>query len=111
MHNDRLTSLKQRFVNKENVFVKNFIMSDEEEPINKKRLTAFSSRSLEVPNFASWLKKKDEYTGLCKFCLVDITIKYEGVRGLKKYSRTKRHQNILKTNQISGSVSKFYRES
>ncbi|CAH2088354.1 unnamed protein product [Euphydryas editha] len=50
---------------------------------SKKRFTGFSDKWTKYdPEFSDWIKKKDEFTAICKTCNSEIAIQYEGRRAL-----------------------------
>lgn len=72
-----------------------------------KRYTVYSDNWENNPDYAKWIKKKDEYNATCKLCQVDISIKYEGSRGLDKHRQTKKHSKLVLSQKISGNLQNF----
>lgn len=72
-----------------------------------KRYTVYSNVWENHPDYSKWIKKKDDYTATCKLCQTDISIKYEGSRGLDKHKQTKRHSKLVMSQKISGNLQTF----
>lgn len=76
-------------------------------PSKKARYTTFSERWNQIPEYSAWIKKKDDFTAMCKLCQTEIIIKYEGTRSLDKHKGTKKHQKILNCQKVSQSIASF----
>ncbi len=54
-----------------------------------------------------WLQKVSEYDVRCLLCNIQFTIKYEGVKGIKKHSETTNHLKNEKTINMNNALKKY----
>ncbi|XP_075144652.1 uncharacterized protein LOC142219654 [Haematobia irritans] len=84
-------------------------MNDSEQPTTskRKRLTTFNDGWCQLPEYSKWLRKKNETTAECIWCLTEVFIKYEGCRSLNKHMQTQRHIHIQNSRSMTMAISKF----
>ena len=76
-----------------------------DESINTyKRLCVFSDSWLSADLCKEWLIKVNDYTGHCKLCNSDITVRHEGFSAVKKHSVTKGHVEKLKISKANNTI-------
>lgn len=75
---------------------------------SKKKYTCYSEKWEKLPEFSTWLQKKNDFTAYCKICHIDISVKYEGSRSLKVHQHSGKHKKMENAKKISGTVQSFF---
>lgn len=81
--------------------------------IKSKRFCKFQKEWLNQPEYEQWLAKNidendDGMTAYCKLCHVTISVKYDGVKILRKHARSIKHTQLDKNKQQNDTIFKFY---
>jgi hypothetical protein len=75
----------------------------------KKKLywTRFQDNWLEKSDFKEWLVKRDEFTAGCRYCNINLTVKYNGIAALNDHNETKSHKTKTCSAKMSQSINAF----
>lgn len=79
-----------------------------------KRFCKFQDEWLRKDEFKDWLLKSsangqdDEMTAFCKLCKVSLSVKYDGVKILRKHKESNKHTQIVRSQTASNTIANFF---
>jgi hypothetical protein len=67
----------------------------------------FNEKWCEINEYKDWLKKKDDQSGQCLFCVSSFIIGHQGISAINRHAKTVKHLNEVKSRRFTQSMLKF----